>query len=567
LPLARADGSFHSGLFDPLLFDRIEVCRGTLHTALAPAVLGGVLNAMPANRATPGVSLRAEAGDFGRSRLQLAVAGPGVGLNASVIRARGWREHSRQDRRAFQGGRTHEIGGPGQIEFSVYLAEADYEVPGPLTLAEASTRPRAVSATVRRDQPRRDAALVRLAAQWRNTSREGSLAAGLGWLRLRDDFIQLQANGATESVSEDFTAHATASRWRRAVGADHHVFARATFSAGGNRIDRHVNDRSIRGARFAALDTWAHTLAVSFEDLIRIRPQLGAGIGATAVHARRAIADRFSQPGTPATVARAFSVADFSPRAGLTWQAGRSFSVRGGVSQGIEPPTFDDLLVMQGTHPNLSLRSRELRAQRATTVEAGAQGQHRALAWSVTFYRAAWRDEILRLADAAGLPRGAVNAGPTRHQGLEAALRWRILTGPQSLSLAINSTVGRHVFVGDALYGRNRLAGSPPQVGAAELTYAHPAGWFGALESTWVAGRTAVDHAGRLTYGGHTLAHARVGWRGRRRTVFAAVRNLLDRSQLASTAGVLDLARAPAATAIFLPGSGRAITVGFEWKR
>jgi hypothetical protein len=45
------------------------------------------------------------------------------------------------------------------------------------------------------------------------------------------------------------------------------------------------------------------------------------------------------------------------------------------------------------------------------------------------------------------------------------------------------------------------------------------------------------------------------------------VRNLLDRSHLASTAGVLDLARAPAATAIFLPGSGRAITVGFEWKR
>jgi outer membrane receptor protein involved in Fe transport len=71
----------------------------------------------------------------------------------------------------------------------------------------------------------------------------------------------------------------------------------------------------------------------------------------------------------------------------------------------------------------------------------------------------------------------------------------------------------------------------------------------------------------RLTYGGHTLAHARVGWRGRRGTVFAAVRNLLDRSHLASTAGVLDLARAPAATAIFLPGSGRAITVGFEWKR
>jgi outer membrane receptor protein involved in Fe transport len=83
-----------------------------------------------------------------------------------------------------------------------------------------------------------------------------------------------------------------------------------------------------------------------------------------------------------------------------------------------------------------------------------------------------------------------------------------------------------------------------------------------------VAGRTSVDHAGRLAYGGHTLVHARVGWRrGDRWVIFAAVRNVLDHSYLASTAGVLDLARAPAATSLFLPGPGRALTLGFAWKR
>ena len=45
------------------------------------------------------------------------------------------------------------------------------------------------------------------------------------------------------------------------------------------------------------------------------------------------------------------------------------------------------------------------------------------------------------------------------------------------------------------------------------------------------------------------------------------MRNVLDRPHLASTAGVLDLARTPAATAIFLPGTGRTLTLGCEWKR
>jgi hypothetical protein len=72
-------------------------------------------------------------------------------------------------------------------------------------------------------------------------------------------------------------------------------------------------------------------------------------------------------------------------------------------------------LAVQGSYPNLSLRSRELREQRATTIEVGAFGQQGTLAWSVTAYHGRWGGEILRLADASGLPRGAVNAGTPNH--------------------------------------------------------------------------------------------------------------------------------------------------------
>jgi outer membrane receptor protein involved in Fe transport len=71
-----------------------------------------------------------------------------------------------------------------------------------------------------------------------------------------------------------------------------------------------------------------------------------------------------------------------------------------------------------------------------------------------------------------------------------------------------------------------------------------------------------------MFYDGHTLGHIRIGWRPQARLlVFAAVRNVFDRRHIASTAGVLDLARNPSATSLFLPGPGRAFTFGLEWKR
>jgi iron complex outermembrane receptor protein len=569
LPLARADGSFHSGLFDPLLFARVEVYRGTMHMALTPAVLGGVLHAVsPGAGRAPGTTFRGEGGDFGQARAQLSASTPQAHLAASWARSQGWREQSGQERGALLAGSQHRIGDAARLELSAYLAQANYEVPGPLTLAAALSQPRLAPAAVQRDRPRRDSDLARLAAQLKSAGTAGHFAAGVAWMRLRDNFYQLQGNGETDAISDDVTAHATASRRLASGAGEHHLLARATFSSGTNWVERFRNDRSARGPSFGAYAARARTVALSVEDMVWLRPDLAAGIGATALHARRAIDDRFATAGSAATVARGFSIGDLSPRAGLTWQVRRDLVWRAAFSRGVEPPSFDDLIAVQGAYPALSLRSRELREQRATTLELGAQGERGPLDWSVTVYRGGWRDEILRLADANGLPRGAVNAGTTRHEGVETSLRWRLLDGPHRLTLTASSTLGRFVFADDPVYGWNRIAGAPPHVGAAELAYAPPRGFHAAIESTWVAGRTLVDHAGRLGYGGHTLWHGRVGWRRDPRfVVFLAVRNVFGHAHLASSAGVLDVARAPATTAIFLPGSGRTLTVGLEWRR
>ena len=563
LPLARADGSFNLSLFDPELFPRLEIYRGTLHMALTPAVLGGVLNAdslVPVT--TPAVLLRAEAGDFGAFHSQLTVTGPAQAAVA-FQHSDGWRDHSEQQRAAVQFATRRPVAAATQLEISVYGAVADYAVPGPLTLAAAIAQPDSVSAAVFRDQPRRSASMVRAAAQLISTTADEDFAVGLAGQQIHDDFYQLQPNGETDLAAQILTGHATFSRRLDLVGMEHRLLARATFSSGDDEIDRYLNVLSQRGAVFAGYRTGADTFALSVEDVVWLRPTLALGAGFTALQGRRDLSGRAPSPALHSSL----SFNDVSPRAALLWSLDGHLSLHAGVSRSIEPPTFDDLVAVQGTYPNLTAVTHPLTPQSAVTFEVGAGGTAGRLGWNVTAYRATWHREILQLADAAGVPRGSINAGHTLHQGLESSLNYRFLEGPHRLTLTVTSTLGRFTFDNDPVYGNNHLAGVSPHTGSAELFYEHPSGMFAAFESTWVAGPIPVDNANRLSYGGYGLGQVRAGWRPTPRVlVFATVRNVFARRYIASTAGVLDVARTPATTSIFLPGAGRTFILGFEWK-
>ena len=567
LPLARGDGSFHSGLFDPLLFSRIEVYRGSMHAAVTPAALGGVLNASSFGDKPSATDVRIEAGSFGaaRSRFTIEAADGPLQMRAaaSLDRQDGWRERSSQERVAVNLAARRRLAEKTFAEASLYAAWVDYEVPGPLTLSQALTAPRSVMAAVDRDKPARWSSVVRLSSQMTTETSGGDFSAGFSAQRLDDRFRQLVANGETESTSDDLNAHATLDHHFATDTVDHHLLVRATCSGGVNSLERYANLSGERGPLFGLVDLRSTTAALSVEELAWLRSNLAVGAGATALSARREIVDRLADPG----IGRNFSVDDLSPRAGLLWRVQPGFSIHAAVSRGIEPPAAEELLSVQGTPPSQKLLSRDLQAQRATTFEFGLRGDGDDFNWSLTAYNARWSDEILRLADANGQPRGAVNADHTRHSGIEATLRWKILEHDnERLVLSATGNFNRLRFVDDPVYGSNRLAGAPPCSGWNELLYEHPRGWFAAVESTWVASESSADHAGKLTYGGHTLFNVRAGWHvSDHFTLFASVRNIFDRTHIASTAGVLDLARNPAATSIFLPGNGRNLVIGLEW--
>lgn len=567
LPLARADGAFHSGLFDPQLFPQVEIYRGTLHMALTPAVLGGVINAVslvpgaPANR-----SVQASGGGYDTRRAQLTVTTTGgtpAHGAASWQQAEGYRAHSRQERSAIEAAVSHPLSPATQFELSTYAATCNYDVPGPLTLTDAINAPRSIFAAVKRDQPRRDSSLLHVAAHLKTRVPDGGNAFGLAVQQLHDDFYQLQPNGETDLTDRLISGDATFSRRLKLGDTEHQLLARFTGTTGKDEVDRYLNVLSHRGDRFGSYTTQADTIALSVEDVVWLRPSFAVGAGFTALHGVRKVDGRDPSP----TLHEKLTFDDFSPRGALLWSPRSDLSFHAAVSRSVEPPTFDDLVTVQGAYPNLTLATHSLRLQSAVTYEVGVRGSHGPFDWSLTAYHANWRHEILRLADANGLPRGAVNADRTIHEGLESSLRWRLLEGSHKLTFTLTSTLGHFTFDDDPIYGRNRLAGAPPHTGGADLLYEAPHGFFTALGATWVDGRVPVDHGNRLSYDGDTLANIRIGWRPiPRLLVYATVRNVFDRVNIASTAGVLDLARNPAATTIFLPGPGRTFNVGVDLK-
>ncbi|MCC6988470.1 MAG: TonB-dependent receptor [Acidobacteria bacterium] len=568
LPLGLADGSFNSALLDPQLASRVEVQRGLDGWRTAPATMGGALDLRSDDRTWPtdaAAALRTEAGSFGawRSQARGTYARDHYAASGAVSfqTQDGFRAHSAQRREAMRTALRRRLDGDTEATVAWYHVDARYDVPGPLTWSAALLAPRSVSADARRDQPHRASTFNRVTASVGQHTTARELEGGVAWGRTTDGFQQLQANGISDSRSDDVSVHVMAAPHLDVGGATHRLRVAATASRGWRAVKRWRNDAGQRGTNFADDDLKPFTSALQVEDTWTIARRVIGTAGLAQLMARRTTADRLRV--VPRSVVESH---DTLPQAGLRWRFWRDCTLLGQVSAVAEPPTFDDLVAVAGPYPNLRRSVQPLATQRAVTAEVGLRGTAAAWAWDVAVYRAAWRNEILRLADASGAARGAVSAGPTTHAGVEVALRWRFVTEPVRCSLAVSSAWSRATFDSDTIYGSGRLAGMPPHTGTAEGMVEFPRGTFVALGADWVAGTTWADHARRLGYGGRTLAHARAGWRiGGRWTLFVDTRNLFDHRSIASTAGVLDVARVPAATAIFLPAPGRTFTVGVEW--
>ena len=141
---------------------------------------------------------------------------------------------------------------------------------------------------------------------------------------------------------------------------------------------------------------------------------------------------------------------------------------------------------------------------------------------------------------------------------------WRNITGVQSGDKLTVSQIWNYsdfTFDGNAQYGNNTIAGTPPHVLRTTVRYAHPNGFYFAPMVDWVPTGAWVDYANTLRAPSHTLLGLQTGVQMANGTlIYIDARNLTDRRYISDFGTVTDARTA--STAVFYPGTGRSIYAG-----
>lgn len=607
MPVNRADGAYVVGLAAPGQAESIEVFRGASANRLGATVLGGAINfASPSGASAPGTRLSFGGGSFGRAEIagSHGVVRDGSDLLLRFERAQsdGFRGYNGSERTAIGGNATMQTG-PAVTRLFVSHTDLRFDVAGPLTWDAIRDDPDSnhegpviiggvpanPGPNVLRDRPYRDTRQTLAGA--RSTLEDGANVydLGLSLSKTDDSFAFPVSAGFRDTDSSDATL--TARYSRLGDGALPLFEAGLTWSLGAADRDYFHNLGGARGPAFGRNRLRADTLSV----FAGANLPLGGFTVSPSVafnHATRESDDRWDAATRP-TVAfspmnpamrlpdgavpavstnydRSYS--GFTPALALSWTPAEDQFAWIGLSRGFEPPTHDDLLGTVGGTPNSGpgrpnpadptvpaamFATPDLKAQTATTLELGWRGTWQRLSWDATAYHSRLRNELLSLRDLSGATLAAVNAGRTRHSGVELGLSGD-LTDAVSGRLAWTWQDFR--FDGDPLRGDNRIAGAPRNVVTAALDWRATERLTVTGTLHWIPGKTPVDNMNTVFNDAYALVDLGVDYAvGDTALIHAEITNLTDKRHASST---LVLDQASAGQAAFIPGQGRAFYLG-----
>ena len=264
----------------------------------------------------------------------------------------------------------------------------------------------------------------------------------------------------------------------------------------------------------------------------------------------------------------------WSPSLGLTIQPTENHTFFAAVSRSFEPPTHDDLIATVNGTPNSSpgrpnpgnpalpavaFRTSRLKAQRATTIEAGWRGRYWRMTWDAVAYYSWVKNELLSLRDATGSPLGSVNADKTTHLGVEFGLGVQLT---DKLSGRLAYTFQDFRFDGDPVRSNNDLAGAPPHSLNAVLQYDFLPNLFVQTEVYSRPDSTPVDNLNTLVSESFVTLAVRANYDlNEYLSIYGEIRNIVDETYASSTL-IVDRARPDQAA--FLPGDGRTFYAGLK---
>jgi iron complex outermembrane receptor protein len=120
-------------------------------------------------------------------------------------------------------------------------------------------------------------------------------------------------------------------------------------------------------------------------------------------------------------------------------------------------------------------------------------------------------------------------------------------------------------FDDDKQFGDNQMPGIPEHYYRAELLYEHPCGFYAGPNLEWVFTDYPVDSANTANASSYALLGFKVGFRTQKGVSFYVEgRNLTD-EHYAATTGVVS-SFSPRNAALYLPGDGRSVFFGVEYR-
>lgn len=310
--------------------------------------------------------------------------------------------------------------------------------------------------------------------------------------------------------------------------------------------------------------------------------------GIRVEHVRYERTNRLPVTGNPGGVSGRTSLTEIIPGFGVTYAAGASTTVFGGVHRGFAPPRTEDII------SNTTGGVVELDAELSWNYEVGVRSRmHSGAQLEATLFRMDFTNQIIPASLAGGSGATLTSAGETLHQGFELAARMDgaglfgtshnvYLRGAYTYLPTARFESSRFVYVGTGggdlvgkVYNEQDASGSRTQVSvtgrrlpyapqhllSVTLGFAAPFGLDTRMEAVYVGPQfgDALNTSGTVADGqqgpiaGYTIWNLAVNYTVRplRTTLFVTAKNLFDRVYVADrTRGII-------------PGSPRLIHAGF----
>ena len=561
----------------------IEVTKGPGSVLYGSDAIGGVVNVLTRSALeTPAWNAEIEGGPYGWVRVlgggNVRHGRHGLRVDANVTRTDGWRDATGYNRQSgtlrWDRAGRHD----GLLKALVTFSRIDQQTAGSSSLQEHDylTNPRRNLTPI----SRRDVAAFRASLDYTR------VAGRTVWNvipYMRYDSMGLLANWSLTYDPTDYTtanrSFGVLARVQRDLGARASIAAGVDVDVSPGYRDEHVIvptvDVTPDGARIFAAYTDGPTVYdydVTYAGVspyaqvdVSITPRLRAQAGVRLDMSHYTYDDHLETEPTarhqrPDDATRRFARA--TPKLGLTWALSERVSVFASYRDAFRAPS-EGQLFRQGSARNTI----DLAPVKATNVEGGVRLAH-GLTWNVdaSVYRMVKRDDILSFRDPISGATQAVNAGQTRHAGLE-------VSGAAQLHRAVRVSTAwsyaRHRYVDWLVdpaagldYSGREMEVAPRTIGNAMLTLT-PRDWLQVSVEESVLGAYYMDAANTERYDGHTLTNLRLRVR-LHRAVQLHVRALnLANARYAESASYT-VARGRE----FAPGMPRTIyaTVGVDWK-